>query len=32
MERMKVDMIKKWRSPKNIRGVQEFVGFCNFYQ
>jgi hypothetical protein len=32
MEKMKVDMIEKWQAPKNVRGVQEFIGFCNFYQ
>jgi hypothetical protein len=31
MERMKVDMIEKWKSPRNVWGVREFVGFCNFY-
>jgi hypothetical protein len=31
MEKMKVDMIEKWQAPKNVRGVREFVGFCNFY-
>jgi hypothetical protein len=32
MEKMKVDMIEKWKSLRNVRGVHEFVGFCNFYQ
>jgi hypothetical protein len=32
MEKMKVDMIEEWKSPKNVRGVHEFVGFCNFYR
>jgi hypothetical protein len=32
MEKMKVDMIEKWKSPRNVRGICEFVGFCNFYR
>jgi hypothetical protein len=32
MEKMKVDMIEKWKNPQNVWGVCEFVGFCNFYR
>jgi hypothetical protein len=31
MEKMKVDMIEKWQAPRNVQGVWEFIGFCNFY-
>jgi len=32
MEKLKVEVIQDWRPPRNIRGVREFTGFCNFYQ
>ena len=32
MERLKVDIIQEWKPPRDDRGVQEFIGFCNFYQ
>ena len=32
MERLKVETIQDWRPPRNIRGVWEFIGFCNFYR
>ena len=25
-------MIINWKAPTNIRGVQSFLGFCNFYR
>lgn len=25
-------MIKGWEPPTNVRGVQSFLGFCNFYR
>ena len=31
MERFKVETIQDWRPPRNVRGVREFIGFCNFY-
>ena len=31
MEKLKVGAIEEWKPPKNVRGVREFVGFCNFY-
>jgi hypothetical protein len=32
MERLKIETIQDWRPPRNVRGVREFIGFCNFYQ
>ena len=31
MEKPKVEAIEEWKPPKNVQGVREFVGFCNFY-
>jgi len=36
-ERVKVDPIKTaaiwdWKAPSNKKGIQEFMGFCNFYR
>ena len=31
MEKPKVEAIEEWKPPKNVWGVREFVGFCNFY-
>ena len=31
MERVKVEMVRDWKPPRNVRAVREFVGFCNFY-
>ena len=31
MEWLKIETIQDWRPPRNIRGVREFIGFCNFY-
>ena len=28
----KVEAIKNWSTPKHVKDVQVFVGFCNFYQ
>jgi hypothetical protein len=30
-EQMKLDLMQKWKPPTSVRGVQEFMGFCNFY-
>ena len=32
MEWLKVETIQDWRPPRNVRGVREFIGFCNFYR
>jgi hypothetical protein len=31
MERIKIEAIQDWRPLRNVRGVREFIGFCNFY-
>ena len=28
----KVEVIRTWQPPKNVKGVQSFLGFCNFYR
>lgn len=28
----KISAIKNWRYPKGVKGVQAFLGFCNFYR
>ena len=28
----KVAVIKDWRPPRTVKGVQSFLGFCNFYR
>ena len=32
MDPDKVAIIKDWELPKSLKGVQSFLGFCNFYQ
>ena len=32
MAQDKVDAIKAWPVPKNVRGIQSFLGFVNFYR
>lgn len=29
---MKVAAVRDWNVPKNLKGVQAFLGFCNFYR
>ena len=31
MECIKVNAICSWKPPCNVKGVREFIGFCNFY-
>jgi len=31
MEEKKITQIQEWKPPRNVRGVQEFLGFMNFY-
>jgi hypothetical protein len=31
MEHVKVETVQEWQPPQNVKAVQEFVGFCNFY-
>jgi hypothetical protein len=28
----KVSVIKEWKAPQTIKGIQSFLGFCNFYR
>jgi predicted oxidoreductase len=27
----KTDVIRHWEEPRTVKGVQSFLGFCNFY-
>src|SRR5580693_6006014 len=31
MDPAKIDGIKSWPTPQNVKQVQSFLGFCNFY-
>ena len=31
MDPVKITGVKEWKEPKNVRDVQKFLGFCNFY-
>jgi hypothetical protein len=28
----KVEVVRNWKAPNTVRGVQSFLGFCNFYR
>jgi len=28
----KVAVVRDWKAPKTVRGIQSFLGFCNFYR
>jgi hypothetical protein len=28
----KISVVKNWKPPTTVRGVQSFLGFCNFYR
>jgi len=32
MDKGKTDAIKEWPIPKNLRQLQQFIGFANFYR
>jgi len=32
MDEEKIRMIKEWKEPTNIKGIQSFLGFANFYR
>jgi len=32
MDKDKCNVIREWKPPSKVRGVWEFIGFCNFYQ
>ena len=32
MDEEKIQTIKEWKEPTNIKGIQSFLGFANFYR
>jgi hypothetical protein len=32
MDPAKIQAVKEWEQPKNLRNVYAFIGFANFYQ
>ena len=28
----KVEVIREWKEPRTVKGIQSFLGFCNFYR
>ncbi len=28
----KIEAVSKWETPNNIKQVQSFIGFCNYYR
>jgi hypothetical protein len=28
----KIEVMRNWQPPKTVKGVQSFLGFCNFYR
>jgi hypothetical protein len=32
IEEEKIEAIKNWKVPTNVKGVESFLGFANFYQ
>jgi hypothetical protein len=32
MEDKKVTEVQQWKPPRNVKGIQSFLGFCNFYR
>ena len=32
MDPIKLEGIKNWPTPKSVRNVRQFIGFCNFYR
>ena len=32
MDPVKLATIQEWKPPSSVKGVQSFIGFCNFYQ
>ena len=32
MEDRKVNEVRSWKPPRNVRGIRSFLGFCNFYR
>ena len=31
MDPIKVARVQDWKTPKNVKDVRSFLGFCNFY-
>ena len=31
MDLVKLAAIQEWKPPSSVKGVQSFIGFCNFY-
>jgi hypothetical protein len=31
MDLVKVAGVEEWKTPKNVKDIQKFLGFCNFY-
>ena len=27
-----IDSVKNWKEPTNVKGIQQFIGFCNYYR
>jgi len=32
MDEEKIRTIKEWEEPMNVKGIQSFLGFANFYR
>jgi len=32
VDQEKVSVVRDWRAPRTVKGVQSFLGFCNFYR
>ena len=32
MDPEKVEVVKNWQTPTSVKGIQSFIGFCNFYR
>ena len=32
MDPIKVAGVADWKTPKNVKDIRKFLGFCNFYQ
>jgi len=32
VDQSKVEVVQKWKEPRTVKGIQSFLGFCNFYR
>ena len=32
VDQTKVEVVKNWKEPRTVKGIQSFLGFCNFYR